>query len=103
MNTENIVTDKNDDTREYLELPQICDLAAASKVHAAMCDRGESSDLLIDASKVERCGTAVAQILLAASIDLEGQGNRLVVSSMSDQFKTSLQDLGLGDCLCSWE
>ncbi|WP_286175813.1 STAS domain-containing protein [Labrenzia sp. CE80] len=86
-----------------MELPQICDLAAAAKVHAAMCDLSESSNLLIDASRVERCGTAIAQILVAASIDLEGQGNRLVISSMSDQFKMSLQDLGLGDCLCSWE
>ncbi len=66
-------------------------------------DRLADTDIRIDAGAVERCGTPVAQILVATSQQLDEQGNRLVINSMSEQFKQSFVDLGLEDYLRKWE
>lgn len=96
-------TVKNIDGKDYLELPVVCDLTAAAKVHATVTDRLGEEDLNIDAGAVERCGTAAAQVLLATSAELSQQGNRLKLTAMSDQFKQAFADLGLEDCLGEWE
>lgn len=103
MSTSNNFIVKNNSGGEFLELPAICDLIAAGKIHASITDRVAETDLAIKAGSVERCSTAVAQVLIAASDELRQQGSQLIFLSMSEQFKQSFFDLGLGDCVQEWE
>jgi anti-anti-sigma regulatory factor len=94
---------KNDKLNKILELPPICDYSVAAKVHGMIVDQLGEEDLVLSAEAVDRCGTAVAQVLLAASEELSAQGNKLRLTGMSETFKQSFADLGLKDSLRNWE
>ncbi|WP_417671625.1 STAS domain-containing protein [Roseibium sp.] len=102
MNTDNNSIDKIDGDVDYLALPAVCDLSAASKVHVMVTDKLTDGDLHLNAGEVERCGTVIAQILIAASAELKQQGNLLQINSMSEEFKVAFKDLGLESHLSEW-
>lgn len=103
MSIEVNATAKNDNAGKILDLPPVCDYSVVAKVHGMIVDRLGDEDLFMSAENVDRCGTAVAQVLLAASEELRAQGNKLVLTGMSASFKQSFVDLGLEDCLRNWE
>ncbi|WP_417694006.1 STAS domain-containing protein [Roseibium sp.] len=98
MNTDNIA-----DEGSVFSLPEQCDLAAAALVHSTLVELLSGPVLEIDAGRVERCSTSVAQILLAASKEVDDQGGKMNVRNMTPAFLKCFEDLGLAQNVTIWE
>lgn len=90
------------DASAYI-LPGQCDLTAAARIHAALIEKMNEPVLLLDAGEVERCGTVVAQILVAASREVSAAGGHMQVRNMGPGFRKCFADLGLSQDVTSWE
>ena len=77
-----------------LSLDNVLDLNAAGSLHSRLMDlRG--SDLVIDASSVERAGALCVQVLMSASRTWEEDKHRLTFSQMSDALTKTMQLSGV--------
>ena len=74
-----------------IELPRLCDRAAAIALKGDLADATGNEPLQVDASKVERMGMAMLQVLLAAHRNDPG----LVLTEKSPEFDTALAVSGL--------
>lgn len=92
----------NDDEMSFY-LPEHCDLSSAARIHAALVDRLSGSAITVDAEHVERCGTPVAQILLATAKELAEHGGKLTVRNATPAFRKCFEDLGLAQEAQTWE
>ncbi|MEM7779735.1 MAG: STAS domain-containing protein [Pseudomonadota bacterium] len=78
-----------------LSLPSVCDRAAAREILPELRDAIASSPLAIDASKVEKVGQAMLQVLLSASgteggITLHSPSNALIEALRLTDLQDSL-------------
>lgn len=77
-----------------LSLDNVLDLNAAGSLHAKlMAARG--SDLVIDASSVERVGALCIQVLMSAAKTWEEEKHSLTFSQMSDALMKTMQLSGV--------
>lgn len=77
-----------------LSLDNVLDLNAASTLHSRLMElRG--SDLVIDASSVERVGALCIQVLMSASRTWEEEERSLTFSQMSDALMKTMQLSGV--------
>lgn len=77
-----------------LSLDTVLDLNAASTLHSRLMElRG--SDLVIDASPVERVGALCIQVLMSASRTWEEEERSLTFSQMSDALTKTMQLSGV--------
>lgn len=77
-----------------LSLDNVLDLNAASTLHSRLMElRG--SDLVIDASSVERVGALCIQVLMSASRTWEEEERSLTFSQMSDALTKTMQLSGV--------
>jgi chemotaxis protein CheX len=77
-----------------LSLDSVLDLNAAGSLHSKlMAARG--SDLVIDASAVERVGALCLQVLMSAAKTWEEEKHSLTYSQMSDALTKTMQLTGV--------
>lgn len=76
---------------QTLILPAACDRAAASALHLELSDALGTSPLPIDASKVEKIGQAMLQLLISASKSESG----IAITASSEVFRQALTLTGL--------
>ena len=77
-----------------LSLENVLDLNAAGALHSnLMAARG--SDLVIDASSVERAGALCLQVLMSAAKTWEEEKHSLTFSQMSDALTKTMQLAGV--------
>lgn len=77
-----------------LSLDNVLDLNAAGSLHSKlMAARG--SDLVIDASSVERVGALCIQVLMSAAKTWEEEKHSLTFSQMSDALMKTMQLSGV--------
>ena len=77
-----------------LSLENVLDLNAASTLHSnLMAARG--SDLVIDASSVEKAGALCLQVLMSAAKTWEEEKHSLTVSQMSEALMKTMQLAGV--------
>lgn len=79
-----------------LTLPAICDRAATIAFYPDLCEALGTMPLTLDASRVERMGQAMLQMLASAA---RSEGGITVVNP-SESFLTSLRLTGLEKVLC---
>lgn len=72
-------------------LPSVCDRASARALLPELRDAIGSDPLVVDASKVERVGQAMLQLLLSAARSEAG----ITLREPSDALRTALQMAGL--------
>ena len=82
-------------SRPVLTLPELCDRAAARSLHTELADAIGSEPLALDASKVQRIGQAMLQVLVSAARSDAG----ITIESPSEAFNTALALAGLNDAL----
>jgi chemotaxis protein CheX len=75
-------------------LPSSLDLTQAAEL-AGVLRAAKGSDIVIDASGVERASTQCMQVLLAAANTWQADGARFSVAKPSDAFQDALRLLGL--------
>lgn len=77
-----------------LSLDNVLDLNAAGSLHSKLMElRG--SDIVIDASSVERVGALCIQVLMSASKTWEEEKHSLTFSQMSDALMKTMQLSGV--------
>ncbi|WP_407703768.1 STAS domain-containing protein [Xaviernesmea oryzae] len=81
-------------TAKTLPLAPVLDLNAASELHEKLMGlRG--SDIVIDASKVERVGALCVQVLMAGAKSWQADNLSFVISQASDAFSKTTQLIGV--------
>lgn len=79
---------------ESLKLSAVLDLNEASVLHGKLMSM-RGSDLLIDASGVERVGVQCVQVLVASFRAWEEDKKSLLVEKASDAFQKTMQLIGI--------
>jgi chemotaxis protein CheX len=77
-----------------LDLPPVLDLTAASGLLEAFLER-RGQVLAVDGSNVQRLGAQCLQVLLAARMAWEEDGQTLCVENCSEDFLASLELMGV--------
>src|ERR1700692_241890 len=77
-----------------MDLPPVLDLTAASGLLEAFLER-RGQVLAVDGSGVQRLGAQCLQVLLAARVAWEEDGQTLCVENCSDDFLASLELMGV--------
>ncbi|KKX31958.1 STAS domain-containing protein [Rhizobium sp. LC145] len=77
-----------------LKLSPILDLNEASVLHGKLMSM-RGSDVVIDASDVERAGVQCAQVLVAAARAWAADGKSFLVESASDAFDKTARLIGI--------
>lgn len=81
-----------------LRLPADCGIAAAGTLQADLLAASDAgSPTSVDASAVERCGTAAVQVLLAAMRDGAARGRPVRISAPSAAVREAVSALGLAE------
>jgi len=79
-----------------LSLPAALDLTTADPLHAALLNAlSQDLALHVDASFVERAGTACLQVLVAAARTAAGRGGSLTLVNPAAPLRDAAADLGL--------
>ncbi len=87
-----------------IPLPPVLDTAAATPLAAALrVALAGGKPILVDASSVQRLGTACAQVLVAAAGAGQAAGLELSWKAPSESFVAAFEDLGLFPVLMSWQ
>ena len=90
-------------TALVIDLACDLDLSVAGELKDQLLDAVHGdSDLVVDASSVERLTTPCVQILIAAARSLTEQGSGLVLKSPSEPFVSAFSDLGLSAVMQQW-
>lgn len=76
-------------------LPSICDRAAARTLHVDLHGANEDAPIVFDASKVERIGQAMLQVLVSAEQSVSG----ITVKDASEAFLEATRLAGLAPVL----
>ena len=79
-----------------LQLPQLLDVNAAAPLVGELLSR-RGTDVLADASRVQRVGVQAIQVLMSARMTWERDGMKLKVVRPSPAFKDVVELLGIGD------
>ena len=88
---------------DVLSLPQVLDLTVVHALKENLLDRVTNApSLVIDASEVEKIGSAAIQLLHAASVSMQGQGKPVSVKEPSSAFVQGFKDIGFGADLENW-
>lgn len=77
-----------------LKLPTVLDLNEASNLHGQLMSM-RGSDIVIDASGVERVGVQCAQVLVAGARAWEQDKKSFLVQKASDAFDKTMQLIGI--------
>jgi anti-anti-sigma regulatory factor len=86
-----------------IKLPQACDTPFAGALHEEITrDLPGISEVLMDASAVERINTPAIQLLVMLSRALGAENIHLSVESCSPAFVAGFEQLGLGAQLTEW-
>jgi chemotaxis protein CheX len=81
-------------SEQNLKLSAVLDLNEASALHGKLLGlRG--SDIVIDASAVERCGTQCVQVLIAGAKAWEEDKKTFTIGKTSDAFEKTMQLIGI--------
>lgn len=80
-----------------IELPTHCDRSAAASLHPEFIEAMGSEPIVVDASRVERLGLAVLQLLVSAERTTGG----LAIQCPSAQLRETLALAGLEEMLAS--
>ncbi len=81
-------------SEQSLKLVAVLDLNAASVLHGKLQSlRG--SDITVDASAVERCGTQCVQVLVAGAKAWEADKKTFTIGPMSGAFEQTMQLIGV--------
>jgi chemotaxis protein CheX len=95
--------DTGDGAIAVVKLPDILDMAASDDLHKLISSTiSPVSDIEIDAGDVERLSSPCAQILVATHQHQEQNGHQIRIKNMSDQFRETMNLLGLGEQLDKW-
>lgn len=79
---------------QNVKLAAILDLNEATTLHGTLLSlRG--SDIVIDASAVERCGTQCIQVLVAGAKAWEEDKKTFTIGKVSDAFEKTAQLIGV--------
>lgn len=92
-----------DDVNVPLRLPSSLDFSGVQKLAEDL--RTVHIDNLcvqIDAGDVDRIGTPAAQVLFAAALQADGDGQRFEVVNKTENFSQAFEDLGLSDQVKKW-
>jgi chemotaxis protein CheX len=82
--------------RKEFQLAAVLDLNHASVLHGELLAlRG--SDIVIDASTVERVGAQCAQVLVAGAKTWKADNKAFAVEKASDAYLTAMQLIGMND------
>jgi chemotaxis protein CheX len=79
---------------ESLKLSAILDLNEASVLHDKLVS-ARGSDIVVDASDVERLGVQCAQVLVAAARSWAADGKSFLVENVSDAFDKTMRLIGI--------
>lgn len=91
------------DERRSLVLADVLDLTAAQPLKSDLVERiAADGPIVIDASRVEKIGTPVIQLLHAATLDCEKRGRKVVVKDPSPAFVQGVADIGFAEDLEKW-
>lgn len=86
-----------------VELPEILDLTSVQELRERLATAlAEHNSIHIDAGKVERVGTPAVQVLLAVGRDLTADDRKIIITKVSDVFKSAFRDLGLDEQFSEW-
>lgn len=85
-----------DETAQILELPEVLDLNAASRLHEQILTL-KGKEIVVDATAVKRVGAQCVQVLLAAARFWRAERLQFHVGTGSDAYATTLQLLGISD------
>ncbi len=77
-----------------VKLPAVLDLNEASNLHGKLVSM-RGSDIVIDASGVERVGVQCAQVLVAGVKAWEDDKKSFLVEKASDAFQKTMQLIGI--------
>ncbi|OHV83543.1 STAS domain-containing protein [Rhizobium sp. LCM 4573] len=80
--------------QENLKLSPVLDLNEASVLHGKLMSM-RGSDVVVDASEVERAGVQCAQVLVAAARAWATDGKFFLVESASDAFDKTMRLIGI--------
>jgi anti-anti-sigma regulatory factor len=84
-------------------LPAYLDAEAAEALIPTLRARlAAGAGIALDASAVRRVGTPAVQVLISAATSALAVGQAFGVTSASDEFAASLEDLGLSEHLALW-
>jgi len=81
-------------TTSTLRLPEVLDLPAAAPLTETLL-KSRGTDIVIDASAVQRLGAQCLQVLLCAASAWRADGGSLAITNRSPCFVESLQLLGI--------
>lgn len=79
---------------ENLKLAAVLDLNEASVLHGKLISM-RGSDIVLDASDVDRVGVQCAQVLVAGARAWKGDKKSFVVEKASDAFEKTMQLIGI--------
>jgi len=89
---------------DAIVLPSVLDLAAAQALKTTLCEHFLCrTQVVLNGRNVERVGTPVLQVLLAASRSVASDGGSFKLLQPSHALRSALCDLGLSGELARWE